>query len=163
MRRVDALADFLLNEMHCEGKLLPRKLPDLPSVCQSPAGRVGARESRGSEREKKTERKPLGTKKSNNERQQLSAPLSKDLPNIRRPAKGFESIIKEEIIEVSIDTSRKHNNQPKASSSASLLPSGIPTAHRLNPADLHLQPLLLRQLAGFLDTSTTKQRTNVPQ
>ncbi len=34
---VDALADFLLDEMHGEGKLLPGQLPYLPCVGQSPA------------------------------------------------------------------------------------------------------------------------------
>lgn len=36
--RVDTLADFLLDEMHGEGKLLPGQLTYLPRVCQSPVG-----------------------------------------------------------------------------------------------------------------------------
>lgn len=34
---VDALADFLLDEMHGEGELLPGQFTDLPGVSQSPA------------------------------------------------------------------------------------------------------------------------------
>lgn len=37
--RVDTLADFLLDEIHGEGKLLPGQLTYLPCVCQSPAGK----------------------------------------------------------------------------------------------------------------------------
>lgn len=34
--RVNALADFLLDEIHSKGKLLPGQLAYLPCVCQSP-------------------------------------------------------------------------------------------------------------------------------
>lgn len=35
---IDALADFLLDEMHSQGKLLSGEFAYLPRVCQSPAG-----------------------------------------------------------------------------------------------------------------------------
>lgn len=37
--RVNALADFLLDKMHSEGKLLSGELAYLPGVCQGPAGK----------------------------------------------------------------------------------------------------------------------------
>lgn len=53
--RVHALADFLLDQMHGEGKLLPGQLANLPGVCQSPAGQQGQNYTEQNQIHSKTE------------------------------------------------------------------------------------------------------------